>query len=504
MTARSFARAFAAGALVFSVADSAAASPLLDTVGPVGDNAGQQGVVSGPGAASTYFNPALLTDAEDELLLGFTVASEQVGVTLDGRRGGDVPVSVGERDIMGPDGTPIPNDSVPTQWLEQGCPPGTAVGQCPSPGFPARRRQAAGSSGKTRTYLAFGIAKKLIPERLTLGIYGMLPLSSFTTVRGFYNDEREALFSNSLHPELYGDRMTALSVVFGAGVKILPTLSVGASFGLSLSNSVSSRTYVRDTTDYDKLLLDNSVSTHVAVAPNFGVNWQPLSRLRFGGVVRTPSSFELDTAVNATLPSGTESGTVRHETYDYVPWRFSVGGELEVFRREEEVLSVTASATYALWSNYEDRHGQSPGVYGSDLQWSNTLSGAIGLRNVYGPLRSFFDVLVVPSPVPDQVGRSNYVDNTRGGIALGSDIEVKIANFRFRPGLSLFAQRLFSRHVTKDDRRIRDELPDDAVLGSTKAAVPGGVGLQTNNPGWPGFASGGYLWGGSFTLSVPL
>src|SRR5580704_16327799 len=76
------------------------ASPLLEAPGSVGDNAGAQGVVSGPGAASTYFNPALLVFAEDDLLLGFAIISEQVGVTLEGRTGGEVPLVVGGRDVF--------------------------------------------------------------------------------------------------------------------------------------------------------------------------------------------------------------------------------------------------------------------------------------------------------------------------------------------------------------------------------------------------------------------
>ena len=50
----------------------------------------------------------------------------------------------------------------------------------------------------------------------------MLPISNFTTAQAFFPDEREALFTNSLHPELYGDRLTAVSIVCGAAFKILP------------------------------------------------------------------------------------------------------------------------------------------------------------------------------------------------------------------------------------------------------------------------------------------
>ena len=220
-----------------AVRSEARASPLVDLVGPIGGNAGAQGVVSGPGPASAYFNPALLVDADESALFAFAVVSEQVGITLDGRHGGDVPLAVGGRDVVGPGLSPIPNDSVPTPWLKNGCTAGTTAGTCPPPGFAARPRQAQGTSGKTRTYLTLGLVKHLVHDRFSIGVYGMFPLSSFTQASSFYADEREALFSNSLHPELYGDRLSAISLVAGAGFKILPTLSLGIGLSLGLANT---------------------------------------------------------------------------------------------------------------------------------------------------------------------------------------------------------------------------------------------------------------------------
>src|SRR5690606_7416893 len=107
------ARVLSAAAVFFAVA-RASASPVLDTVGSVGGNAGAQGVVSGPGAASTYFNPALLVAAEEGLLVSYGLVSEQLGVTLYGRpAGSDVPLAVGGRDIVLGNGEPLPNDRMP-------------------------------------------------------------------------------------------------------------------------------------------------------------------------------------------------------------------------------------------------------------------------------------------------------------------------------------------------------------------------------------------------------
>ena len=494
----------AAALLALSVASLARASPVLDAVGSIGGNAGAQGVVSGPGAASTYFNPALLSDAEESALVGLALASEQIGVTLDGRRGGDVPLVVGERDVLNPDLSPLPNDVVPTPWLRDGCPPGSQAGTCPPPGLAARPRQKKGASQKTRTYLTLGLVKRLAWDRLTLGLYAMIPLGSLTTVSASYPDEREALFGNSLRPELYGDRMTALSLSMGAALKVIPELSVGVGLSVSLANAATSASYVRETTNYDTLLLNNSVSTEVGFSPMAGIRLQPTPRLRVGAAVHAPSSFSLDTSITAALPSGTESGTSRHEVYHWMPWRVSFGAEADVVRHGIHTMSVAASARYAFWSDYEDRHGQSPSIYGPGLSWSNTLSGAVGLRHRAGPLRAFIDFTYTKTPVPLQIGRSNYVDNDRLGLLAGADVELHVGPLHIRPGLQLFAHRLLHRHAKKDDSLIRDELPDGSLIGSTRDPVPGAQGLQTNNPGWPGFASEGWLAGGAFTLSVPL
>ena len=47
-----------------------------------------------------------------------------------------------------------------------------------------------------------------------------------------------------------------------------------------------------------------------------------------------------------------------------------------------------------------------------------------------------------------------------------------------------------------------DEVPDDAVDGQLGDPIPNRAGLQTNNPGFPGFSSGGWIVGGAIHLSI--
>ena len=79
-----------------------------------------------------------------------------------------------------------------------------------------------------RLYQAIGFAGHLFERRLSLGIYTLVPLGSLVEAHRFFADEREQFFTNSLHPELYSDRFSSMSLAFGAGVKMTDWLSIGA------------------------------------------------------------------------------------------------------------------------------------------------------------------------------------------------------------------------------------------------------------------------------------
>jgi hypothetical protein len=185
-----------------------------------------------------------------------------------------------------------------------------------------------------------------------------------------------------------------------------------------------------------------------------------------------------------------------------MPWSVAVGVEAEIARRGQYTASVVGSLDYGLWSSYLDRQGQSPSVYGPGMGFHDTMSGALGLRHTYKNLRAFTDLRYVPSPVPTQVARSNYVDNDRFGVGIGGDILLEL--LKLRPGFQLFADRFIPRSNEKDPSRLVDEVPDGSTVSATGASVAGSQGLQTNNPGYPGFSSAGWLWGGAITLSMPL
>ena len=66
---------------------------------------------------------------------------------------------------------------------------------------------------------------------------------------------------------------------------------------------------------------------------------------------------------------------------------------------------------------------------------------------------------------------------------------------------------LSSRQHEKSDPqggedRVVDEWPDDSVDVTTGQTIAEASGLQTNNPGWPGYRSRGFLIGGMLTAAM--
>jgi len=112
-----------------------------------------------------------------------------------------------------------------------------------------------------------------------------------------------------------------------------------------------------------------------------------------------------------------------------------------------------------------------------------------------------------PTPVPDQTGRTSYVDNTRIGTTAGGELAWPLSSGQLVLGARAELHALPARRTRKLARTTRlgeanatsdfviDEVPDDAVVGPEPLA--GREGLQTNNPGWPGFDSSGWLLGGA-------
>jgi len=484
----------------------ASASPVFELTGGVQGQGGFNARSVEGGAASAYFNPAFLADTEAGFEIGVFVLADEIGIRGAARpSGADIPVAAAGAQFPN---DPLPHNGIPTQWLERGS---------TEPLIAARPRQAGGSGHNLRAYQVVGLVHKFFEGRLGLGIYGMIPYATFTTASAFYSDEREQYFSNSLHSELYADRLTAMSLAFATGLKLTDALSIGISATLALKATAGSPVYLKSIGAFQNILLDSNVAVNVALSPHFGAVYRLTERWQVSATMHTPQKFEVDAKFKFLVVTGenngVEEGAAVGFTHDYLPWKISLGSSYDVVRKKETKVTVVGTALYAKWSDYIDRHSQHPtGAYA----WYDTLGGSAGVRYERGPLRGLFDASYEPTPVPDQTGRTNYVDNDRLGAALGFDYAFAFLGGKLRAGVATQVHRFLPRRtykiaaysmgMTRPDLVI-DEVPDDATAGIdpvTGVARPltGREGLQTNNPGWPGFFSAGWILGGSCHVTL--
>ncbi|HEY0705153.1 MAG TPA: hypothetical protein VGG33_00045 [Polyangia bacterium] len=478
--------------VVFATASgTAGASPLFELAGAVQGQGGLNARAQESGAASAYFNPAFLPDAEEGLQIGVFGLADQIGVQLRGRPSQDSEVPIESVDMEMPGGGRYPRYGVPTAWLDRG-----RAAEPPDAPLRARPRQAAGTGHNRRIYQVAGLVKKFWGNRLGAGIYAMVPYGKFTGAAAFYSDEREQYFSNSLHPELYSDRLTATALAFGLGARVSPRLSLGASATLSLRTVATTPTYVTDVGNFQSIVVDSKVDVSMALAPHVSAVFAATPGTRLSVTAHSPQKLEIVTDFSFLLVNGLEQSAALQFTHAYLPWMFGAGVAHDFSSGETSGVELVASGLYALWSNYIDRHGHTPsGAY----RWYDTLSGALGLRYRDGAGRAFLDVGYQPSPVPAQTGRTNYVDGARASLSTGLDFGLRVWGGSLRLGLQVQAHRILPRTTVKSvvggQGGVIDEVPDDAVIGGQPLA--GRAGLQTNNPGWPGFRSGGWVLGES-------
>jgi hypothetical protein len=492
--------------VVCSGAPSAQASPLFELVGSGLGGGGFNARATGASAASAYFNPSLLPMAKQGVDVGWMMLTDSISIGLEARSPAvDVPLSAVDR-------VRTDHPPVPTSWIENGCTPST--GSCIRD-VPSARRQQAGSSGDVRGYQLIGLVNHLLGESLSLGLYALVPLSSFTQANSYFVDEREQFFSNSLHPELYSDRLTPVSLAFGAGSKVYRHLYIGLSFTLGLNNAASASAYVGNSRLLDQTLeLSTKVDVETTVSPHGAITYQPSDDLSLSLTLHSPQKIVIDTQFGIYLPNGDIQYAKRTATHSWLPWTLGLAGSYNLARRRSSLgmrWDLTSTLTYERWSQYLNRQTEHPT---SAYAWRDLVTAAVGLHMRRGAWASNVDTNVRRSPVPEQTGRTNYVDNDRYGVMAGASYEVPIHKYgaTFKIGAQAQLHVLPARSHKKlapnavsskpSDQRVQDEWPDGSTDISTGQVIAEAAGLQTNNPGWPGYRSKGFITVSVLTLSL--
>jgi hypothetical protein len=489
---RFFAFVLTALAALLFVTPPARASSALEMLGsPTGGNALTARLFS-HNAGAAYFNPALLPVATFKLEAGFFGLVTRGKIRLKARpAGSDVPTAVYDPELSFPN----PDDPRPiaTQDL-------------------ANPRSSTDENDHV-LYAVVGLVRPLAGKYLVFGFYSLLPVNSFLDQKGFFADEREQYFSNKLYFEQLGDRASASSFAFALGSQLNEWLAIGAGIDIAVATQSNTAVYMADAGDQRKVLLNPDIHTNSKFKPYLGVVYRPSPRVTLTATLHLGTSNDTFGQNQVRIRNATElySPGLNYIPQTYAltqgnePARVGLGASLASQRPVEggrPAWEVGLVAVGERWSHYRDRHGESP----VDA-WHNTVSLVAGGNFAWRQRRLSFDLGYVPSPVPDQTGRTNYVDNSRIVSSASIESPVNLLGREIEAGFYLFGSVFVPRSVDKDLNRtdanaLVDEFPDSTVNNFTHLPDPRAAGLQTNNPGYPGFDSHGYMLGAGFSLRI--
>ena len=470
--------AWLVGAGVALTAPTARASSSFELFGPLASGNALTARTMSRSAAAAYFNPSLLPGAAPGTEVSFAFVTTRADIELDERPGGeDVPASVyGARfpDADDDDLRPFATAELPEKRAD------------------TRLRDST-------AYAAIGVVRPLFDEKLVFGFYGILPIQSFHSQESFFADEREQYFSNALHFELLGDRAELASFAVALASQPDDWIAFGAGVEVTIGTQATTAVYVPNAADQREVLLNPDVEVDSVFSPFFGLTTYPSKHLSLTSTLHFPVSSDTDGEnrlrfFNFNYEEGEDSvDQVFRSSTGYVPLRASIGGVWA--SRGVDAPSgweVGVQGLLNRWSSYRDRHGERPRD-----SWQNTVTLGVGAAATFDRKRASADVHFAPSPVPDQRGRSNYVDNARLMVSTGFEAPARVLGVGFALGAYLHGQWLVPRDVRKSPdapHPVFDEYPGDAIDVVTNEPIADAQGFQTNNPGYPGFSSGASSW----------
>jgi long-chain fatty acid transport protein len=469
-------------------ARGAQASSTLEIIGAASGGNQLTGRVLSHGSAATYFNPSLLPEALPKIEVGVYGLATQGSIHLKERPPGvDVPENI--YNTMIPDARPGDLRPMPTSKL-------------PNP-------RSDTDADQNVVYAAIGMVRPLAGKSLVFGFYAFLPVRAFLDQKGFFPDEREQYFSNQLHYELLGDRLAVSSITFAAGSQLADWISVGVGVDVSIFTETKVTVFMPNGADQSHVILAPDIHTNSKFKPYFGVTVHPNQRLSLVGTLHVP--FENTTNGENDIRFWNyddENGqpVLVKQIYTFSqgsqPLRLAVGASFKGRPREDGQApwEVGVQLLGQRWSQYRNRQGEHP----LDA-WSNTVSYAVGVGFQWKDRHVTADLGYTPSPVPDQMGRTNYVDNSRLLASLGIEGPVRFLGKDLEAGLTLFGSLFLPREVSKSldvVNRVVDEYPDTAVDVRTNQPAGDTQDLQTNNPGYPGWKSTGFMVGMGATFRI--
>lgn len=369
------------------------------------------------------------------------------------------------------------------------------------PGYDARRAPRGDTDGEgVSGGINLGFSLRPFEVDFALGALIRVPFEGFANIDTAFADEREQYFDNQLRFGLLSERLRSEMITFGLGYRWHygdeGWLAMGV--GMVLLPAVRTVNDVYTPNAADPSVVDANFRIEQTIEQGIvaGLIIQPLSWLRVAASFQDEVFQSVD-ATNRVLLGGAEDEPVLQDlqvAQHYTPPR--VAGSLAVVT---DTWRVALEGTWLGWSRYLDAHAETP-----DPAFEDTLNWRLGFEWIMSDDTSArAGVGWIPTPVPAQTGRTNHVDTDRLLIAVGGGrrFEMWEEQFSIDAALQVHALRETTTHKDRLEdypdcgpgvRALCDETPDRA---DDSGALPASAtrGLQTGNPGFPGFTAGGYV-----------
>lgn len=465
---------------------AAQATPVFETLGAVNTTTPFSARIIPVGPVSAYFNPSLLVYQDKGAYIGFYFLHQELDIDyMDRPAGADISAAAF-------DSRPLDAGAVPADQLN------------PVPTDRLVNSRGSFDNDSNGGYIGFGTTVHTYKRYLSVGFFMQMALSSFVSQQPRFPDEREQFLSNSLHFELLEDRLKNASLVMALASQPVRWMSLGIGVTMAMTAKYTSRTLGGGFSPDGTPLFAPEASIGTTFVPHAAITFEPIQNLllslifhwKYGGMTTVTTETQTWNPGDDGEAISVQEYTFR---YGYLPVRLGLGVSWTGDAGNRLKYTVAATATWNKWSDYIGRQNNAPG-----LAWHDTFPVTLaGKFLVDGAHEVALDMMFQQSPVPDQDGRTNYVDNSRLGIATGYTYHLPIKKFKLTIGAQFQCQYLFPRSVVKSPDSadpVRDEFPD-SIYFVTDEFVAESAGLQTNNPGFPGFGSSGWLMGAGIRIS---
>lgn len=347
-------------------------------------------------------------------------------------------------------------------------------------------------------------------DDLRAGMLLAIPTSGYVDADTYFSDERERIFSNQLHFTLNDQRLRRMDLEFGVGYQVADWISAGLGATFSPGTVMSTNVYLPNVSDQSNVDLNSKIESESNWGLIAGVLVDITDQLRFGLQYRSEVYFRIHGGNNIRVGnSGDPDERAITQELDWTP-SYSPHTASAGISWTQGASTIMLDGRYERWSDFRNNHSQ-------PTQFHDTISPRLGFEynlasdddTPGNKLRA--GVGWVPSPVPDQTGRTNYVDNDRVMGSLGASYRLDAfgqpLNIDWALQLHLLMTRVTHKKINAtnpgcgaDIDSICDEVPDDLVNPRTGQPFEGTSGLQTGNPGFPGYSAGG--WMGAVVVEV--